>query len=182
MRPPGHHVGRNGRALGAPTLGFCYLNNVAIAVKSLGVPTLILDRDCHHGNGTHKIFLGDPEVTFISLHRNCLFSYPGTGRTSEANCLNFPFTTPPGDLLYLRTLDKALKKVSSRRVELVAISAGFDAHRGDLASLNLSSWCYREIGKRVAQLGLPAFWVLEGGYIGENMGRDIHELLSGLSG
>ena len=33
MRPPGHHVGRNGAALGAATRGFCYLNNIAIAVK-----------------------------------------------------------------------------------------------------------------------------------------------------
>ena len=32
MRPPGHHAGINGRAMGAPTLGFCYFNNVAIAV------------------------------------------------------------------------------------------------------------------------------------------------------
>ncbi len=33
MRPPGHHVGRYGAALGVYTRGFCYLNNIAIAVK-----------------------------------------------------------------------------------------------------------------------------------------------------
>jgi len=181
MRPPGHHAGRNGRALGAPTLGFCYLNNVAIAVRSLDVPTLILDIDGHHGNGTQEIFWGDPKVTFISLHRDGLFFYPGTGGTSEGNCLNFPFATPPGDELYLKTLDKALEKANLKRVELVAVSAGFDAHKGDLASLDLSSRCYREIGRRVAKLGVPAFGVLEGGYVGENVGKDIHELLSGLS-
>lgn len=181
MRPPGHHAGTNGRALGAPTLGFCYLNNVAIAVRSLDVPTLILDIDGHHGNGTQEIFLGDPKVTFISLHRDGFFFYPGTGGTSEGNCLNFPFTTPPGDELYLKTLDEALKKVDLRKVEVVAISAGFDAHEGDLASLNLTSHCYREIGRRLAQLEIPVFGVLEGGYIGEKLGRGIHELLSGLN-
>ena len=35
MRPPGHHAGRNGRAMGVATLGFCYFNNIAIAVKKL---------------------------------------------------------------------------------------------------------------------------------------------------
>lgn len=35
MRPPGHHAGKAGRALGAATLGFCYFNNIAIAVRHL---------------------------------------------------------------------------------------------------------------------------------------------------
>jgi ribosomal protein S18 acetylase RimI-like enzyme len=64
-RPPGHHVGRFGAALGVYTRGFCYLNNIAIAVKELNKPTLILDIDGHHGNGTQEIFLGDEKVTYI---------------------------------------------------------------------------------------------------------------------
>jgi len=81
MRPPGHHAGRNGRALGAPSLGFCYLNNIAVAVKYLDKPTLILDIDGHHGNGTEEIFQGDPSVKVISLHRVGI--YPGTGHESR---------------------------------------------------------------------------------------------------
>ena len=65
-------------------------------------------------------------------------------------------------------------------VEVVGISAGFDAHQGDLASLGLSVECYREIGRKVGALGKPAFGVLEGGYIGENISRDVHELIQGL--
>jgi acetoin utilization deacetylase AcuC-like enzyme len=65
-------------------------------------------------------------------------------------------------------------------VELVAISAGFDAHQGDLASLSLSYDGYREIGKIVGALDKPVFGVLEGGYVGEYVGRDIHELISGI--
>jgi acetoin utilization deacetylase AcuC-like enzyme len=63
------------------------------------------------------------------------------------------------------------------RFEVVAVSAGFDTHAGDLASLGLTEKGYREIGKRIAGLGKPTFFVLEGGYLGENVGRDIHELL-----
>jgi acetoin utilization deacetylase AcuC-like enzyme len=180
MRPPGHHAGRNGKALGAATLGFCYFNNIAIAVRSLDLQTLILDIDGHHGNGTQEIFLGDPKVTYVSLHRYP--HYPGTGLRSQDNCLNFPLPYPAGDSLYLKTLDKALGQVDMTGIEVVGISAGFDAHQGDLASLGLSSEGYREIGIKVGALGKPTFGVLEGGYIGENISRDSHELIQGLEG
>ena len=180
MRPPGHHAGRNGRALGAATLGFCYFNNIAIAIKSLDLPTLILDIDGHHGNGTEEIFFGDPKVTYISLHRYP--HYPGTGLRSQGNCLNFPLSYPAGDTLYLKTLDKALSQVDITGIKVVGISTGFDAHQGDLASLGLSSEGYREIGRRIGALGKPTFGVLEGGYIGENISRDLHEFIQGLEG
>jgi acetoin utilization deacetylase AcuC-like enzyme len=175
MRPPGHHAGRNGAALGAHTRGFCYLNNIAIAVKHLGKPTLILDIDGHHGNGTQEIFLGDAKVMYVSLHRHP--HYPGTGAVSEANCLNFPLWGDCGDEAYLETLDGALGMVDVGRFEVVAVSAGFDTSIGDLASLGLTEKGYREIGKRIAALKKPTFFVLEGGYVGEQIGKDIDELL-----
>jgi acetoin utilization deacetylase AcuC-like enzyme len=178
MRPPGHHAGRNGRALGVSTLGFCYFNNIAIAVRKLGISTLILDIDGHHGNGTQDIFQGDPQVTFVSLHRYP--HYPGTGLRSQGNCLNFPLSYPVGDTLYLETLEGALGQVEIADIEVVGISAGFDAHQGDLASLGLTPKGYKEIGRRVGALGKPVFGVLEGGYIGEYVGRDVHELIQGI--
>ena len=178
MRPPGHHAGRNGVAMGAATLGFCYFNNLAIAVKKLDLPTLILDIDGHHGNGTQEIFQGDPKVTFVSFHRHP--TYPGTGLTSQGNCLNFPLPYSAGDSLYLKTLEQALSQVDMANVEVVAISAGFDAHQGDLASLGLTYEGYREIGRKVGALRKPVFGVLEGGYVGEYVGRDLHELISGI--
>ena len=178
MRPPGHHAGRSGKAMGVSTLGFCYFNNIAVAVKNLDKSTLILDIDGHHGNGTQEIFQADPKVTFISLHRYP--TYPGTGFKSQGNCMNFPLPYSTGDSLYLETLEQALRLVELKNIEVVAISAGFDAHQGDLASLGLTPRCYREIGRRVGALHKPVFGVLEGGYIGENVGRDIHELISGI--
>jgi len=178
MRPPGHHAGRNGSAMGVSTLGFCYFNNLAIAIKKLDKSTLILDIDGHHGNGTQEIFQGDPKVSFISLHRHP--TYPGTGLRSEGNCLNFPLSYSAGDSLYLKTLEQALSHVDMANVEVVGISAGFDAHQGDLASLGLTHEGYREIGRKVGALGKPVFGVLEGGYVGEYVGRDLHELISGI--
>jgi acetoin utilization deacetylase AcuC-like enzyme len=160
LRPPGHHAGKAGRALGASTLGFCYFNNIAVAVRRLDEPALVLDIDGHHRNGTQEIFLGDPKVTYVSLHR--IPYYPGTGLISENNCLNFPLSFDIGDEKYLKTLNRALGQVDMKRVEVIAISAGFDAHRGDLASLSLTSDCYREIGRRLRSLGKRVFGVLEG--------------------
>jgi acetoin utilization deacetylase AcuC-like enzyme len=175
MRPPGHHAGRDGAALGASTRGFCYFNNVAIAVRHLNKPALILDVDGHHGNGTQEVFEGDGKVTYLSLHRSP--EYPGTGDANVGNALNFPLWADCGDEAYLETLDGALSIIDLERFEVVAVSAGFDTHTGDLASLGLTEKGYRGIGKRIAALKKPTFFVLEGGYNGENNGKAIDSLL-----
>jgi acetoin utilization deacetylase AcuC-like enzyme len=180
MRPPGHHAGRSGAALGVYTRGFCYLNNIAIAVKALNKPTLILDVDGHHGNGTQEIFQGDEKVVYVSLHRYP--HYPGTGAYSEGNCLNFPLPADCGEQRYLETLDEALGMVDVGRFEVVAVSVGFDTHLGDLASLGLTEKSYRKIGERIAALKKSAFFLLEGGYVGEQNGNDLDHLLRGYEG
>jgi acetoin utilization deacetylase AcuC-like enzyme len=177
MRPPGHHAGRNGAALGVYTRGFCYVNNVALSVKARGKATLILDVDGHHGNGTQEIFQGDKNVVYVSLHRYPY--YPGTGAYSVGNCLNFPLPADCGEQRYLEAFDAALNMVDVERFELVAVSVGFDSHLGDLASLGLTENSYRELGKRIGLLKKPTFFVLEGGYMGEHNGRDIDQFLRG---
>ncbi len=176
-RPPGHHVGKYGSALGSYTRGFCYLNNIAIAVKQLGKKTLILDIDGHHGNGTQEVFLGKSNVTYVSLHQSP--NYPGTGSFSEKNCINYALPPDVGGKVYLETLSKALGLVDLRNFEVLAVSTGFDTHSGDLATLGLVGQDFFDIGKKIALLGLPAFFVLEGGYNGQNVGLDIDLLLRG---
>lgn len=181
MRPPGHHAGINGRALGAPTLGFCYFNNIAIACKRalqrVG-RVAIIDIDCHHGNGTQEIFLGDPRVLFVSLHRYGV--YPGTGGESIRNCLNYPFLYSVGDEEYIRVLGMALKEVEKFDPDLLAISAGFDTHKHDpVCTLGLSSSSYATIGRMIAELNRKTFAVLEGGY-GRALPKCILHFLRGL--
>jgi acetoin utilization deacetylase AcuC-like enzyme len=176
-RPPGHHVGRNGAALGVYTRGFCYFNNIAIAVKESGKRTLILDIDGHHGNGTQEVFQGDEKVVYVSVHQSP--NFPGTGAFTEGNCINFALPPDCGGQTYLEALDKALGMVDLTKVEVLAVSCGFDTHLGDLASLGLIGKDYGQIGKKIALLKKPAFFVLEGGYVGENVGLDIDSLLRG---
>ncbi len=177
MRPPGHHAGKNGKALGAATRGFCYINNIAVAVKMMGKQTLIIDVDGHHGNGTQEIFLGNPRVRYVSVHRHP--NYPGTGAISEGNCANFPLPADCGEQVYLNALDKGLRMVDLNKVELLAVSAGFDTYSGDLASLGLTEPSYRKIGQRIAALNKPTFFVLEGGYHGDKNGLCIDQFLTG---
>lgn len=177
MRPPGHHAGPVGSALGASTRGFCYFNNIAVAVKYLAKPTLILDIDGHHGNGTEDIFSGQKNIIFISLHR-CP-EYPGTGLRSKENCFNFPLAADCGDSTYLKTLEKAFAQIDFAKIEVVAVSAGFDCHKGGLASLGLTEKAFTEIGKKIAELKKHTFFVLEGGYDGQILGQDIGALFKG---
>ena len=114
-------------------------------------------------------------MTYVGLNRYP--HYPGTGYSSEGNCLNFPLSGDCGDEVYLKTLDEALGKVDLDKFEVVAVSAGFDAHAGDLASLGLTELGFNKIGKKIASLRKHTFFVLEGGYSGENNGKDIDELL-----
>ncbi len=173
MRPPGHHAGKD--FIG----GFCYLNNLAVAVKWSGKKTLIVDFDVHHGNGTQDIFFKDDQVTYLSIHKTPL--YPGTGKISEANCLNFPVKKIKGTDEYLQIFDQALQKVNLEGMEQVAVSAGFDTYEKDpLVSLNLSFEAFRLIGERIKDIGLPTFSVLEGGYSESDLGRCIQEYLQGL--
>ncbi len=193
VRPPGHHAERS-RAM-----GFCYINNVAVAARYLqtqhGVErVLILDWDVHHGNGTQHIFEKDPTVFYISLHQDPSSCYPGTGWASETGngkgkgyTLNFPMAPGAGNEEYLEAMEKAERAMEKFRPQFVLVSAGFDAHLADpLAHIKLTRKGYQELTRRVkniaevhAQGRLVS--VLEGGYnlkaLGESVQTHIQVLM-----
>ncbi len=163
MRPPGHHATR--RRCG----GFCYFNNIAIAVlKALEKVSkvCILDFDAHHGNGTQDILSGKENVVYVSLHQyGCI--YPGTGGSSEGNCHNFPLNPGTGEKEYLESLKKAIDIIREFGPDLIGVSAGFDTYRDDpITDMNLEISTYEKIGMMIRGTGKPVFTVLEGGYSG----------------
>ena len=162
MRPPGHHAGK------ATFEGFCYFNNIALAVTRLlqqKKKVAILDIDVHHCNGTQEIFLGKRNVIVVSLHQYGTFFYPGTGKHSEANCYNYPLDAGTEETLYLDMLGAAIETIEKFKPDALAISAGFDTLDGDpVGGLKLSVATYSKIAKMIADLKIPRFAVLEGGY------------------
>jgi len=176
MRPPGHHATRDNVG------GFCYFNNIAIAsmrVKEIVDKIVIIDLDCHHGNGTQDIFLGRKDIIYISLHQSPL--YPGTGLKSELNCFNYPLSSNTTSDTYINTLDKAITNVKKFNPDLLAISMGFDTYKLDpITSLSINKESYKAMGERIAALGKPVFCVLEGGYNYKDMPECLFQFICGL--
>ena len=162
MRPPGHHATRN-RAM-----GFCYLNNIAIAaLEALATGAkrvAVFDFDVHHGNGTEALLLNKPDVAFFSVHQ--FPCYPGTGtRNLGNNCFNFPVPPQTARGEYRHVLTSALEHLQTFKPRLVAVSAGFDAYSHDpLAQGTLEAEDFYWLGQSFRNLGVPVFSLLEGGY------------------
>jgi len=170
VRPPGHHATSN------QSMGFCFLNNVAIAAKHLvdaGQRVLIVDYDAHHGNGTQEIFYEEPNVFFVSFHEWPL--YPGTGKVEEAGVgqglgttINIPFPSRTTGDHYRKAWEQIIQpKIALFDPSWLIISAGFDSHRNDpVASLGLTSGDFAVLTSEIIKAVPPGrrLVFLEGGY------------------
>jgi len=174
-RPPGHH------AMRGQGMGFCLLNNIAIAAEYLiqyhhAQKVAIIDLDLHHGNGTQEIFWSRNDVFYVSTHQSPF--YPGTGSIKDIGSgegegwtANFPLPPGSGDGAYLTIMDEIIIPLLEQKCpQMILVSYGFDPHWMDpLGHLQLTANGYGRLIKRLTDwavsrcLGRIALF-LEGGY------------------
>ncbi len=195
-RPPGHHAGFRGRALGAPTQGFCLVNTIAAIAQRLiesggrGVNVAILDIDLHHGNGTQEIFYDRRDVLHVDIHQDSRTIYPGTGHPwqvgkGQGRGSKININVPPGarDDVMLQALSKAIEFIEKWSPDFILVSAGLDAYKGDndMSMISAGSQYFHQAGLHIRRLGVPVIVFLEGGY-GSGLERGLPALIHGLVG
>ncbi len=184
VRPPGHH------ALPDRAMGFCIMNNVAVAARYLQdawdlQKILIIDWDVHHGNGTQAAFYDDPTVLYFSTHQWPF--YPGTGGEGETGqgpgegyTINVPMHVISGNEDYEKVYEeKLIPAAVAFDPDFILISAGFDAHIYDLLSLmKLTDAGFAKLTRIVKNLADKTCQgrlvsVLEGGYHLESLAASV---------
>ena len=154
IRPPGHH------ASAGSAWGFCYFNNMAIALEKLRrenqiKKAFVLDFDLHFGDGTVNLLEGRG---YVSIY-NPSASYPEE---------------------YLKNVESRL---FSEKVDIIGVSAGFDNHAEDWGGL-LSTADYKEMGRMVREAskknGGGCFAILEGGYNHSVLGQNVMAFIEGM--
>jgi len=179
VRPPGHH------ACSAKYAGFCFLNNVMIgAMAALNAnPNLkiwIVDIDVHVGDGTIELIkkhgnnpqYNSDHLRYLSIHRydDGTF-YPGgeTGRSGSYpnnQIVTVGFNGSQGDRYYRQIFREVVLPVGQDfQPDLIIVSAGFDAARGDpLGNCDLTPQGYHRLIKMLQSISPNIAMVLEGGY------------------
>jgi acetoin utilization deacetylase AcuC-like enzyme len=183
-RPPGHH------AFADAAGGFCYLNNVAIAVEHLRRVhdrIAVLDIDAHHGNGTQEIFYRRRDVLTVSIHVDPLRFYPyfwGYAHERGADDglgfnLNLPLPRESGDDAFLEALAAASSAIERYGPGALVVALGLDAAEKDpVGALSVSTDGFRRIGAEIVELNLPTVYIQEGGYLSETLAEDLSAVLA----
>jgi acetoin utilization deacetylase AcuC-like enzyme len=157
--------------------GFCVLNDVAIAIRTLRQRGLvrraaIVDCDVHQGNGTATIFAEDDETFTFSMHG--ANNYPLFKAHSSLDVELEDGTT---DETYLSTLGENLPAVFAEDPNIVFYLAGADPHEGDKLgrlAVSMNGLCRRDVYvlQECYEREIPVVTVMSGGY-----GKEINDTI-----
>lgn len=123
--------------------GFCYFNDVALAIIRLrraGLRVAYVDIDAHHCDGVEAAFRNDPDVLTVSLHMDTSYAYPGVGgriddagsHESAYTAINVPLPCDVNDAEYRMLVETVVPRAFARfRPDAVVLQAGTDTISGD---------------------------------------------------
>ena len=149
--------------------GFCYINDIAVGIRKMQQEkrierAAVIDCDLHQGNGTARIFQGDPTVFTFSIHQERL--YP----VKERSDLDIGLDEEAGDDVYIEQLQGVVGKIlAQHKPELVVYVAGADPFKYDqLGALRLTkrglAFRDRLVIEGCYKRGIPVAPVTSGGY------------------
>jgi NADPH-dependent 7-cyano-7-deazaguanine reductase QueF-like protein len=151
----------------------------------------ILDVDYHHGNGTQSIFYDRDDVFVANIHGSPSFEYPhflgyadetGAGRGEGFN-LNLPLAAGSAWDVWGAALENACQRIAAYGPDVLLVSLGVDTYQNDpISSFKLDSPDYLRMGERIAALGKPTLFVMEGGYAVAEIGINAVNVLEGFQG
>lgn len=157
IRPPGHHASPDSN------WGFCYFNNMAIALESLKdagkiEKAFVMDFDLHTGDGNINCLESDRNIKVLNPS--------GEGRED-----------------YMKKVENELE--TDEEYDILGVSAGFDLHVKDWGG-KLKTEDYRRLGEMLKEFSERAcggrrFALLEGGYNQRVLGKNVLEFIEGFS-
>ena len=171
-----HPGGGLHHAMARRAAGFCYVNDVVLAIERLtrgGQRVFYLDIDAHHGDGVQMAFYDRADVLTCSIHQDGRTLFPGSGFPAEAGAgagagysVNVPLMPYMSDGDYHRVFDELVDPLlGAYRPHYIVTELGADALQGDpLAALNLSLRGWWQLLERIAAWNLPWLAVGGGGY------------------
>ena len=127
----------------AEASGFCYVNDIAVAIIELlkyHPRVMYLDIDVHHGDGVQEAFYGTDRVMTVSFHKYGNQFFPGTGDMFEIGeeagkyySVNVPLKDGINDQTYHEifkpVMDGIMKSYRPTAVVMQVFENKFEKHR-----------------------------------------------------
>jgi acetoin utilization protein AcuC len=153
--------------------GFCYVNDVVLAIQELlaaDLRVLYVDVDAHHGDGVQEAFYATDRVLTVSIHQDGRTLFPGTGFVHETGSgegtgfsVNVPLWPGSGDPIYDLLIEEILEPARAGfRPDAIVTEIGVDSLAGDpLAQLE---WSLRGLDRFLGWVvGTATPWIAVGG-------------------
>ncbi len=160
-------------AMASKASGFCYINDIVIAITSLlkkNKKIAYIDIDAHHGDGVQQAFYDSNKVLTISIHETGEVLFPGTGFEYETGTgegkgysVNIPMPPYSDDELFVYAFNEVVPPLIEKfKPDIVVSQLGVDSFHSDpLAHLNYTNNGYSEVVRKIKEISPK--WVALGG-------------------